>query len=97
MKGGLHHKQRSKQANLFPPDTSMHNSIDAIVCKKTVFFGLCTSSIFQLNYNVSVLDLLPSSGEKEGQKPLLLGPLVELASDMEVQAQQLGFLFLLFT
>jgi hypothetical protein len=29
------------------------------------------------------LDLLPSSGKKEGQKPYLLGSLVELASDMD--------------
>jgi hypothetical protein len=46
------------------------------------------------------LDLLPSSGKKEGQKPYLLGPLVELASDL-VQvnqgAQQIGLLSLLVT
>jgi hypothetical protein len=29
------------------------------------------------------LDILPSSGKKKGQKPWLLGPLVELASDLE--------------
>jgi hypothetical protein len=29
------------------------------------------------------LDLLPSSGKKEGQKHQLLGPLVELASDLD--------------
>jgi hypothetical protein len=32
------------------------------------------------------LDLLPSSGKtEEGQKHLLLGPLVELTSDLQVQ------------
>jgi hypothetical protein len=30
------------------------------------------------------LDLLPSSGKKEGQKPKLFGPLVVLASDLSV-------------
>jgi hypothetical protein len=35
------------------------------------------------NITFRKLDLLPSSGKKEGQKPQLLGPLVELASDLD--------------
>jgi hypothetical protein len=30
------------------------------------------------------MDLLPSSGKKEEQKPYLLGPLVELTSDLRL-------------
>jgi hypothetical protein len=48
-------------------------------------------SIFYISikFTFRKLDLLPSSGKKEGKKPYLLGPLVELASDLD-QVREVG-------
>jgi hypothetical protein len=39
-----------------------------------------------------MLDLLPSSGKKEGQKPQLLGRLVELASELKELSCKIHYL-----
>jgi hypothetical protein len=55
-----------------------------ILCTcKIVFLGFIHLPYFNKITTFQKLDLLPSSGKKkEGQKTSLLGPLVELASDL---------------
>jgi hypothetical protein len=56
-----------------------------IICK-SVFLDFVHRLYLNKITTFRKLDLLPFSGKKEGQKPLLLGPLVELASRSEASS-----------
>jgi hypothetical protein len=54
-----------------------------IICKSG-FLDFVHRLYFNKITTFRKLDLLPSTGKEEGQKPWLLGPLVELASDLDL-------------
>jgi hypothetical protein len=58
------------------------SEVEAGICK-SCFLDFVHRLYFNKITTFRKLDLRPSSGKKEGQKPQLLGPLVELAPDLD--------------
>jgi hypothetical protein len=70
------------RTELIQTQNSRNSKLD--VCKSG-FLDFVHRLYFNKITTFRKLDLLPSSGKKkEGQKPQLVGPLVELASDLQV-------------